>query len=38
MFVDLCYVTIYDGIAGDICDALPIVLQNVCIKRNKGKK
>ena len=34
----LCLVVIYDGIKGTICDGLPIVLQNVCVKAKKKIK
>ena len=31
---DVCYVIIYVGIRGNICNVLPVVLQNVPVKRN----
>jgi len=32
----MMYVMLYDYIKGNICDVLTILLQNGCIKRNKG--
>ena len=35
----MCYAIIYHhNIRGNMCDVLAILLQNVCIKRNKDKK
>jgi len=35
---DVCYVMMHDGIRDNICDVLPIVIQNVYVKRNKNEK
>jgi len=38
MCADICYVMIYDGIRGNICDVLSTVLQNGCYKEIKEIK
>ena len=34
----LCYVVIYDGVRGNICEGLQAVFQNVYIKGNNRNK